>query len=525
MKLERIRVLLVEDDNGDALLVEFILEELCDRYPTVVEWTRVRKLAEALKAISRDDYDVALVDLTLPDSQGVATVVEILKASQNLSVIVLTGFGDTLVGLHSIQEGAQDFLVKGELEASRLYRSLCFGYERGRLLLDLKEQRHKVLRLNEQLESSYQMELAQRKQVEGQLDFYFNAPLGLMAIADRNGCIVRVNPSWEQALGYSAHELVGLNIKDFWHLDCAPSLDWERDAGVVKAFECRARHQDGSFVWLSWRMVLDKEHGQIHLAARDVTAAKRIEREREEARVAAEQASRAKSLFLTNMSHELRTPLNAILGFSDIMLGPDTEPVSQQQAQYLGLIQSGGKQLLELINGILDLAKIESGQQRLEMVETNVSEELEAALRIIRPLAQAKNLQLTQSCAEALKPLLADRGRFRQILLNILGNAVKYTPDGGRVEVRVGLGKASRLHVEVEDSGIGIDRSDQERIFEVFERVDTAYARDQQGTGVGLALTKQLVTLHGGRLWVESEGLGCGSRFVFELPLEGLEVS
>jgi signal transduction histidine kinase len=228
-----------------------------------------------------------------------------------------------------------------------------------------------------------------------------------------------------------------------------------------------------------------------------------------------EAANRHKSEFLANMSHELRTPLNAIIGFSEVLLDPSMEVSKEEQSQFLTDVLGSGKHLLGLINEVLDLAKIEAGKMELQIEPALLQDVVEAVSNTMRSLAVKKSLDLTVQCDERLAPFLMDGARVKQVLLNLVGNAVKFTPEGGRVWVRAGA-KDGIARVEVGDTGPGIAAEDQEKIFLEFQQVGSD-AGKPQGTGLGLALAKKFVEMQGGNIWVESE-VGKGSRFFFTLP-------
>ena len=231
-----------------------------------------------------------------------------------------------------------------------------------------------------------------------------------------------------------------------------------------------------------------------------------------------ETASRHKSEFLANMSHELRTPLNAIIGFSQVLRQRLFGEINEKQEEYLDDILSSGNHLLSLINDVLDLSKVEAGQVELEVAAFSLREALERGVVMVREPAAEGGVRLSLEPAPDVDIVEGDERRVRQVVFNLLSNAVKFTPTGGSVVVateRVG----EEVQVSVTDTGPGIAPEDQERIFEEFQQTDVGVT-EREGTGLGLALSRRLVELHGGRIWVESEP-GRGSRFVFTLPLGG----
>jgi signal transduction histidine kinase len=229
-----------------------------------------------------------------------------------------------------------------------------------------------------------------------------------------------------------------------------------------------------------------------------------------------EVANRHKSEFLANMSHELRTPLNAIIGFSEVLLERMFGEVNDKQEEYLGDILSSGRHLLSLINDILDLSKIEAGRMELEVTAFDLPQAIDNALILVRERAAGRGIALRVAVDERLGEFRGDERKIKQVLLNLLSNAVKFTPAGGHIEVRA---EAVDGHVEVSvaDTGVGIAPEDQEAVFEEFRQVGTDYAKKREGTGLGLALARRFVELHGGKIWLKSAP-GEGSTFTFSLP-------
>ena len=228
-----------------------------------------------------------------------------------------------------------------------------------------------------------------------------------------------------------------------------------------------------------------------------------------------ERATKLKSQFLASMSHELRTPLNAILGFSDLLAEKTAGPLTDKQARFIGHVRDGARHLLQLINDILDLSKIEAGQLEFHCQDFLIEEALPEVLSTIRPLAMAKNIAVQQKLETAL-PIHADRVRFKQILYNLLSNAVKFTPKDGRIDIRC-YESGDSISIAVTDTGIGIKPEDQKVVFEEFRQVEGPSGTTHEGTGLGLAITRRLVEQQSGKISLESE-FGKGTCFTFTLP-------
>ena len=242
----------------------------------------------------------------------------------------------------------------------------------------------------------------------------------------------------------------------------------------------------------------------------------RLFREIEEKSRQLEVASQHKSEFLANMSHELRTPLNAIIGFSEVLSERMFGELNEKQEEYLKDIYASGTHLLSLINDILDLSKIEAGRMELELTDFYLPQAIENALTLVRERAGRRGIALAQTMDERLGNIRGDERKVKQVLLNLLSNALKFTPEGGRVEVRAGMVDGT-AEISVTDTGIGIAPEDQQAIFEEFRQVGTA-EKKAEGTGLGLTLCRKFVELHGGRIWVKSQ-LGAGSTFTFMIPV------
>ena len=243
----------------------------------------------------------------------------------------------------------------------------------------------------------------------------------------------------------------------------------------------------------------------------------RLYRELERKSAELEVASRHKSEFLASMSHELRTPLNAVLGFSEVLLERMFGDLNDRQEEYLQDIWSSGRHLLELLNEILDLSKVEAGRMELELSDVDVRAALEYATSLVRERATMHDIRLSIDCSDEIRTVQTDELRFKQVVVNLLSNAVKFTPDSGTVLARAQI-VGDQLVVSVADSGIGIQAADRERIFESFQQGGRGPS-SEAGTGLGLTLSRRIVELFGGRLWLESV-VGEGSTFSFSVPLQ-----
>ena len=376
------------------------------------------------------------------------------------------------------------------------------------------------------------------------------APDAILEV-DRNGRIVLVNLQAERLFGYTRAELLGNRIEFLipdrfrgrhpGHRDTFFEHPVMRPMGT--GLELYARRADGSefAVDVTLSPYDSDGTGRVICVVRDVTERKHAEEqiqtlnqhlEQRTAELVAtnkelelrnrevERVNRLKDEFLASMSHELRTPLNSIIGFSDLLAEQGAANFSPKQKRFLGHIQQGSRHLLELINDILDLSKIEAGHLELKYEDFEVSQAVAEVVATVRPIATAKNIQFDSTVAGDLF-LYADRLRFKQVLYNLLSNAIKFTPAGGRVSIE-GSEERRAVRFRVLDTGIGIPTGEQEAIFESFHQVGTTTKGVREGTGLGLAITKRLIEQHGGSIWVDSE-LGKGSRFFFTLPLRPSE--
>jgi PAS domain S-box-containing protein len=357
------------------------------------------------------------------------------------------------------------------------------------------------------------------KQAREELDRYFTLSIDLLCIAGSDGYFKRLNPAWQKTLGFTLEELLAKPYLDFIHSDDRERTIQEAEKqgkGLeVVSFENRYLCKDGSYKWLSWSATPIIDEKLIYAVARDITELKQTQEALVRAKEEAERASKFKDQFLSTMSHELRTPLNAVLGFSDLLADERYGSLNDRQRRYVGNIHSGGQHLLKLISDILDLSKIEAGRMDLAIQDVPIEAAFDEVANALRPLAEKKSQTLSQN-AQPGTAVRADATRLKQMLMNLAGNAIKFTPEGGRIEM-VARQVDRQVRVEVRDTGLGIPPEEQKRIFEAFYRLRRS-GEATEGTGLGLAITQRLAELHGSELKLETEP-GRGSCFYFSLPV------
>jgi cell cycle sensor histidine kinase DivJ len=355
--------------------------------------------------------------------------------------------------------------------------------------------------------------------------FLADNAMDLITRHSADGRIRFASPASQTLLGTPPEALIGHAPSALVHADDLKTMQ----AAFVEASyfaraaaaEVRLKRADGDYVWTEMRCrpaaKSDGQAADIVAVTRDISERKTQERALIDARDLAEQGSRAKSRFLANMSHELRTPLNAIIGFSEVMTHEMFGPLgAQRYHEYSCLIHESGGHLLELINGILDMSKIEAGKFELTEEIFDLEDVTTQALRFVKLQADRKGVALKMGVAPGAKMIFADRRAIKQMLVNLFTNGVKFTPRGGEVGVTC-VRADGGIEIAVTDTGVGIAARDLERLGRPFEQVDGEHVRSQEGTGLGLALVKALAQMHGGEAVIEST-LGVGTTVRLRFP-------
>ncbi|MFN6563753.1 MAG: response regulator [Nostoc sp. ChiSLP01] len=500
-----LRFLLLEDSLLDAELTEAMLAEGGIDCQVI----RVETAAEFLAAISTETFDLILADYVLPGFDGISALEIARNKCPEIPFIFVSGVLGEELAIEALKNGATDYVLKQRL--GRLVPSVQ------RALREAKERRDRQL-----VEESLQKSEAKYRRI---VDTSYE---GIWTI-DSQGRTEFVNQRMSQMLGYTAEEMLGRSIFDFMdrgdEIIAQKKLQWLKLEGSDLK-EGRLRCKDGSYIWtlISARAIFNQENeflGAIAMLT-DITDRKRTEEERDRllereklARAEAEAANRIKDEFLAVLSHELRSPLNPILGWAKLLQSRKFNETALQKA--LSTIERNAKLQAQLIEDLLDVSRILQGKLNLKMVSVNLASTIEAAMETVRLAAEAKTIHI-QTMLDPTVGILGDPGRLQQIVWNLLSNAVKFTATGGRVNVQLER-IDDHAQITVTDTGKGISQDFLPHVFDYFCQGDNTTTRKFGGLGLGLAIARHLVEMHGGSIWVESPGEEQGATFTVRLPL------
>lgn len=511
-----LRVLHVEDDPLDSELIE-----KCLRHEGIdCVLTRVETRAEMLAALEQNDFEIILSDYSLPTFDGFAALAICQEKCPHLPFIMISGTLGEESAIDAFQRGATDYVLKQRLE--RLAPSVR------RALREAAE--HNELRRAE----------AELRLTHQRMRFHLeNSPLAIIEF-DKDVRVQYWSPQAEKLFGWTAEEAMGkepgelklVHPDDYVQVQevMAQLLSWDvsRNGG-----ENRNCTKDGRIIWCEWyNSALLDEAGQlvsILSLGLDVTERKRMEEERmrllereQQARETAEAASRAKDEFLAAVSHELRTPLTPVLGWLRLIR---TGTLNEQAlGQALENIERNVRAEVRLVEDLLDVSRIITGKLRIECRPLELLPIIESALDSMRPAAEARRLALVARLDEQAGLVAGDQDRLRQVVWNLLSNAIKFTPQGGRVEVRLERVN-SQAEITVSDTGQGISAEFLPFVFDRFRQADASITRSHGGMGLGLAIVRHLVEMHGGSVSASSAGPGQGATFTVRLPLLSVQGS
>lgn len=483
-----IKVLLVEDDEVDRRMAERALTRCSQQVKFDIE--PVGTLSAATECLGGEDYDIVLLDMGLPDSNGIDTVRDIGKLNSRTSIVVLTGLDDEETGLLAIKNGAADYLVKGPSLADSLVRTILYALERKKAALELQlaEERYRTI--------------------------FENSAVAII-MADEQERLISWNKFTEWLLGMSSADLYLKPVKSLY-----PAGEWERvkaqrikQKGMQHHFETKMAKKDGEVIDVNVSLsVLKNPEGTITGSIgviRDVTDRKKAEEKLKE-------AMRIKSEFISTVSHELRTPLAIMKEDLAIVLGGATGKINDKQKHFLKAAERNLNRLVRLINDVLDSQKLDSGKMKFNMQENDINEVITGVHKTMASSAKDNNLQLNLKLEDNLPKLRFDTDKIIQALTNLVNNAIKFTEEGS---ITIATRRIENvIKVSISDTGCGIKQEDMPRLFHRFEQLATGGDRKTGGTGLGLAISKEIVEEHSGKIWAESE-LGKGTTIHFLLPI------
>jgi len=499
MDKKLIKVLLVEDDLVDRQVVERALAKTTS-YHVRFNVDAAATMSGAAESLRTKDYDVLLLDLNLPDSKGVDTVEEIRKVNSGIPVIVLTGTVDEETGLETIKKGAEDYLVKGKFSGDELVRTIRYAIERNAI--------------------ERKIENAARE-----WRTTFDSINDLIVIVDGGLKILRANKAFAKAFGAQPWELLGKNYHDVFYCDSCNRADCAhiqtiktKEPVTIEFYNDRLK----THFEITAAPVFD-DKGKVEasvLVAKDITGRKLAEENMRKANEKLKEYNELKDEFVSTVSHELRTPLSIIQSAIRLVLDEIPGKIVDKQREVLTTAIESVKWLTKIVNFLLTISKIESGKMDLQKIVVDICKLIEDIVSEYKPLAQERALSLDCELPEQNINICLDPDKIRQVLINLISNSIKFTPEGGQVRVACTM-KDEEVQFSVQDSGVGIAKEDMRRLFDKFTQFNRKPGSEEKGTGLGLAIVKKLVEMHNGRIDVES-AIDQGTTFTISLPLTSI---
>ncbi|MBE9126817.1 MULTISPECIES: ATP-binding protein [unclassified Coleofasciculus] len=490
-------ILLVEDSPSDAMLLCQIFYRLGKDGWNLVH---VERLSDAIDIGNSDSIDAVLLDLSLPDSDGLETVAEFHTSLPEIPIVVLTGFDDEDFALEAVAIGAQDYLVKGQITDQLLFRTLRYAIERGQILKQLQESERRFRGIFEQTFQS-------------------------MRLLSPEGNVLEINQTALDFCGSKQEDIVGRPLWELksWNYSQA-TQDWLKTATAnarqeqfVRG-EVQMRGAGDGMVWVDFSLKpLKDETGKVIMLiaeGRDISDRKRAEAEIVKALQQEQELNELKTSFLSMVSHEFRTPMTIIQFSAELIEKYNQKLTEEKKSKYFERIQSSIKNVLQLLDEVLLLGRAESGKLQYQPTPLNLKEFCDELTETLTFNASSQhNITLTyQGDATQVE---MDEFLLQHILANLLSNAIKYSPEGGNIGFNITCQNGTATF-QIKDEGIGIPLKDQNRLFETFER--SSNVGQIKGTGLGLSIVKRCVDLHKGQIEVES-GEGVGTTFKVMLPL------
>lgn len=499
MEMDRINILHLEDNDNDSELILSAIE--LGGLP--VNYTRVDQKQPFLEQLANNRFDIVLADYHLPSYNGSEALKICSELYPETPFIIVSGTLGEEIAVEMLKYGASDYLLKQNLK--RLVPAIEHALSEAQLKQQKRSAEEKLINSEEKY----------RKIFENVQDVFFQI--------DNDGTIIEISPSIFRMNGCPQYELIGQKIVIFYDDPEEYSKMRSRidKSDEIWDFEVRFKNKDGEvrYVSVNAHKLFGPDNMPVGIegSIRDIDARKRAESELIKAKERAEESDRLKSAFLANISHEIRTPMNGIMGFASLL----KEPVlsGEKQQMYIQVIEESGMRMLNLINQLIDISKIESGQMTVLISQVNVNRQMDNLYTFFSPEAEKKGLYLhfKKEMPDNQAIIRTDHDKLYAILMNLINNALKFT-EKGEIEFGYEINNETILFF-VKDTGRGINKEKLESVFERFVQGEVALTRAYEGAGLGLSISKAYVEMLGGKIWLESIE-GKGSKFFFLLPYQ-----